>query len=272
MNPYTTTVRRTIRLLLLPFALLICTQALAQSTIDLVELKNGSVIRGTIVEQVVGETIKIKTSDGSLFVYRMEEVARIRKEAVAVQNSAPADMDDYGGILGLGVSIGGGGLLGIHARSAPHPNIALEAGVSFFPTLTYKRITIYDHNGNVIREQEESKFVVAPILNGGLDIFFGQSYRSFDRKIVRNGLMIRGGTSLSLDVEQSMFATGWARERYKEGRKTPSYCFGLGLGAWFYTDPDDNPLSEVLDEDLKVLPMIYWKFHWNWYVVKKGKK
>lgn len=272
MNHNIPSLQRALRMLLLPFVLLIGTQCRAQSTIDVVELKNGSVIRGTIVEQVMGESIKIKTYDGSLFVYRMDEVVRISKEAAAVQNTAPADMDDYGGILGLGVSIGGGGLLGIHARSAPHPNIALEAGVSLFPTLTYKRVTIYDQHGNVIREQEESKFVVAPILNGGVDIFFGQSYKSFDRKIVRNGLMIRGGTSLSLDVEQSMFATGWARERYKEGRKTPSYCFGLGLGAWFYADPDDNPLSEVIGEDLKVLPMIYWKFHWNWYVVKKQSK
>lgn len=258
-----------LRVALLVLTLMVIAHASAQGTIDIVELKNGSVIRGTIVEQVVGESIKIKTYDGSLFVYRMDEVARISKETASAPNQAPSDINDYGGLLGLGISVGGGGLAGIQLRSSPSRSISLEAGISWLPSVTYRRVTVRDQNGNIIRESEETKFLVAPIFVGGADLFFGQSYRSSSKKIVRNGLMIRGGTSLHADLEQSMVATGWARERYKEGRKTPSYCLGLGLGAWFYADADDNPLSELLDEDIKVLPMIYWKFHWNWYVVKK---
>ncbi len=267
MNPFAHS-RRALRavLLILTSACTFC--SLAQSTIDIVELKNGSVIRGTIVEQVVGETIKIKTYDGSLFVYRMDEVARITKEAAARPIEPPADIDSYGGSLGLGIAVGGGGLLAINARSSPSRYVSLEAGIGWLPSLTYRRTTYYDQNGNTIREEEKTKFLVAPIFAGGADIFFGQGYNSVSKKIVRNGLMIRGGTSLHADLEQSMVATGWARERYKEGRKTPSYCLGLGLGAWFYADPDENPLSELIGEDLTVLPMIYWKFHWNWYVVK----
>lgn len=50
------------------------------TSIDIVYLKNGSVIKCTILEQIVGETIKIETSDGSIFVYKMEEVLKITKE------------------------------------------------------------------------------------------------------------------------------------------------------------------------------------------------
>lgn len=55
----------------------------AQETQDVVYLKNGSVIRGTVIEQVPGKSLKIKTSDGSVFVYTMDEVEKITKEAPA---------------------------------------------------------------------------------------------------------------------------------------------------------------------------------------------
>ncbi len=47
---------------------------------DVVYLKNGSVIRGTIIEQVPNVQIKIKTSDGSIFVYKIEEIEKMTKE------------------------------------------------------------------------------------------------------------------------------------------------------------------------------------------------
>lgn len=48
--------------------------------IDVVFLKNGSIIRGVIMEQVPNESLKIKTADGSIFVYKMDEVEKIAKE------------------------------------------------------------------------------------------------------------------------------------------------------------------------------------------------
>lgn len=48
--------------------------------VDVVYLKNGSVIRGMIIEQVPNVSIKIQTADGSVFFYKMEEVEKITKE------------------------------------------------------------------------------------------------------------------------------------------------------------------------------------------------
>ena len=57
----------------------------AQTTItDILYLKNGSVIRGTIIELVPESTVKIRTIDGSIFVYEMEDVERIEKSENAV--------------------------------------------------------------------------------------------------------------------------------------------------------------------------------------------
>lgn len=49
---------------------------------DVVYLKNGSIIRGMIMELVLNVTVKIQTKDGSLFVYKMDEVEKITKEPV----------------------------------------------------------------------------------------------------------------------------------------------------------------------------------------------
>jgi hypothetical protein len=48
--------------------------------IDVVYLKNGSIIKGMIMEQIPEKTIKIKTTDGSIFVYKMIDVLKITKE------------------------------------------------------------------------------------------------------------------------------------------------------------------------------------------------
>ena len=47
---------------------------------DVVYLKNGSIIRGIIIEQVPNESLKIQTKDGSIFAYEMTEVEKITKE------------------------------------------------------------------------------------------------------------------------------------------------------------------------------------------------
>lgn len=55
---------------------------MAQDMKDVVYLKNGSIIKGLVIEQIPTESLKIQTSDGSLFVYNMDEVLKITKEKV----------------------------------------------------------------------------------------------------------------------------------------------------------------------------------------------
>lgn len=47
---------------------------------DVLYLKSGSVVRGQIIEQIPFQTIKIQTSDGSIFVYKTGECDSIKKE------------------------------------------------------------------------------------------------------------------------------------------------------------------------------------------------
>jgi len=66
-------------LILLAFCLPLTLSA-QQNLEDVVYLKNGSVIRGIIVEQVPGKSVKIQTRDGSIFAYQMADIARMTKE------------------------------------------------------------------------------------------------------------------------------------------------------------------------------------------------
>ena len=50
---------------------------------DVVYLKNGSIIHGIIIEQIPNESLKIKTKDGNVFVYKMTEVDKMTKEQIA---------------------------------------------------------------------------------------------------------------------------------------------------------------------------------------------
>lgn len=63
---------------------------------DVVYLVNGSVLRGTIIEQRPGESISIRTRDGNIFIYRMDEISRIAREPVygfGMNNSGAKDPD-----------------------------------------------------------------------------------------------------------------------------------------------------------------------------------
>ena len=47
---------------------------------DVVYLKDGSIIRGLIAEQVPGKSVKIHTRAGNVFIFKMEEIDKIAKE------------------------------------------------------------------------------------------------------------------------------------------------------------------------------------------------
>ena len=67
--------------------ILLADSVLSQNqTRDAVYLKNGSVIKGEIIEQVPNKSIKIQTSDGNIFVYDFSEIEKITKEPIASQS------------------------------------------------------------------------------------------------------------------------------------------------------------------------------------------
>ena len=72
-----------IRLILLSAIIILSVTVLIAQTKDIVYLKNGSVIKGSILEMIPDKTIKIQTIDGNIFVYNMSEVEKIGKDTAA---------------------------------------------------------------------------------------------------------------------------------------------------------------------------------------------
>jgi hypothetical protein len=60
----------------------ICMFGIAQNYQEVVYLKNGSIIKGVIVEQIPGVSLKVKTADGSIFAYSIDEVEKTTKEEI----------------------------------------------------------------------------------------------------------------------------------------------------------------------------------------------
>lgn len=66
-----------------------CISASAQRYQEVVYLKNGSVIRGVVTEQIPGVSLKVQTSDGSVFAYPMSDVEKITKEQAVRKSENP---------------------------------------------------------------------------------------------------------------------------------------------------------------------------------------
>jgi len=65
-----------VALLLLSFS----NQVLSQSTFtETVYLKNGSIVKGSIVEWVPNESISLKLADGSVFVFKISEITKVSR-------------------------------------------------------------------------------------------------------------------------------------------------------------------------------------------------
>ncbi len=90
------------------------TIAFAQSSKqDVLYLKNGSIIRGTIIEFIPDKTVKIQTADSSLFVFSSLEVEKIQKEEIPAtvqrESVAPPHQKDNAVVASIfgGVAIPG---------------------------------------------------------------------------------------------------------------------------------------------------------------------
>lgn len=91
------------------FFMLITALAFAQSNYqDVVYLKNGSIIKGVIIEQVPNKSIKIETSGGSVFVYKMDEIEKLTKEYLKAKSNNSQNNRETKSKFELGYQIGSG--------------------------------------------------------------------------------------------------------------------------------------------------------------------
>lgn len=121
--------RTTLFLLLL---LLVGTYAGAQNRFhEVVYLKNGSIIRGSIIEQVPDASLKIKTADGSIFVYPMTEVERITKETTPARQRYTPERSEFSLLRGYKGFVDAGYQFDLSGHQANSLEIVTSHGYQF---------------------------------------------------------------------------------------------------------------------------------------------
>lgn len=96
---------------LLAMALLLasCLPSFAQKNTQTVYLKNGSVITGTLLEEVPGKSVKLQTKDGNIFVYGINDVERITHNVEKKQTTQEGHKGlDFGIDMGYNIATKGG--------------------------------------------------------------------------------------------------------------------------------------------------------------------
>lgn len=105
--------RRIYVLLILAFSLHLTVFA-QSSFIESLHLKDGTVIKGIITEQVPNQYLKIQTADGKTFTYNMEDVEKMTKEVILydknpyLSSNKEYKIKGYRGFVDLGYTIGVG--------------------------------------------------------------------------------------------------------------------------------------------------------------------
>ncbi len=77
--------------LLLVILSLVLGNVIAQQK-DVIHLKNGSVIKGKIIEFIPDQNIKIETADGSIFVFKSSELVKMEKEPAENKEADKSDV------------------------------------------------------------------------------------------------------------------------------------------------------------------------------------
>ncbi|MDR0874268.1 MAG: hypothetical protein LBN27_12530 [Prevotellaceae bacterium] len=126
---------------------------------DVVYLKNGTIIHGTIIEQVPNQSLKIETQGGNIFVYQTEDIEKITKEKTGSTASDNLNYDYVGGRKWY-VSFGGGanivgdapfasGKIGLGYYLNPQSLLSIEFNGGSFTDKAIGSFLYTDQNGSL---------------------------------------------------------------------------------------------------------------------------
>ena len=189
---------------------------------DVVYLKNGSIIRGVIIEQVPNKSIKIETRDRNVFVFQMDEIEKITKEYLrGRRDSTFDDTEDvvynkglqpgYKGIIEWGYQIGVGNF-GIDrlklniingGQLNPYFSLGFGTGLRYYYNISALLIPIFaDFRINFINN------TVSPYLSLGvgysLDALHGEGAGAFFDPTVGVSFKISRKSAINVGVGYEM--------------------------------------------------------------------
>ncbi len=228
--------------------LLVSTLSFAQKdNPDVIYLKDGSVIKGKIIERLDDGAIKMQMNSGREIIISMKEVKQVTIEGIGTN---PAD---YGGKTAFGFSLfGESNFIGAHFRIKAAEDIFLD--LSLQPEL--KALTNRFNN--------EVKVGANLLVGGEVNYFLNRFFKERKQKVRANGLFLNASYALG-EYETTRFNMGWISEYFRLNRYKRGFLLGLGLGVninhWV-----DDPLNYAYIKDIpKVQPTGYFRIQWNFF-------
>jgi hypothetical protein len=202
--------------------IVICFPAISQKNMDdVVYLKNGSKIKGTIVQVYPDSIVQIKQFGGSMWIFPMKDVLMIAKEEKVNVKASIDTFDGYHFGMEAGALIGAGSNeykapLGIYMLHSYHITPSLAAGVG--AGLEFFRIThapVYLDLRYYLNKGYYAPFI---FMEGGMMIPLGDKETDYDGSSYKGklGYMINPGIGFLFPLsERSVFSISFSY-RYHE--------------------------------------------------------
>lgn len=227
------------RVLLLVAMMLTVATIQAQTLQEVVYLKNGSIVRGVIIEQIPNKSLKIQTADGSIFAYQMDEVDKITKEAAISRfyrnGGGRFNFDDggrsagYRGFVDLGYTVGTGvyGEDRIEVSTShgyqfnPYIYLGLGAGVHYYFGSEIFEIPIFAHVRSEFLKNSISPFVDFKI---GYSVFDATGFYMTPSVGCRFAIGEKNGISAGIGYTMQKAETWWG---------TTENCGGFNIRVGF---------------------------------------
>ncbi|MFC2117900.1 hypothetical protein ACFLSY_04580 [Bacteroidota bacterium] len=183
---------------------IVCSAAFSQNNnTDIVYLKDGSIIRGNIIEYITDGHVKIETIDNNIWVFKHNKIDKVVFKTLNKNKGTFIQKTGYYNLTDMGVLIGTGNnektapfsINMINAyRFSPHFSAGLGAGVEFFSTPV---IPLFIDARYEFYDGEFSPFVY---LNGGYSFQVGENYDYYTDTNSKGGLMAGSGIGIRISL------------------------------------------------------------------------
>ncbi len=173
---------------------------------DVVFLKDGSIIRGSIIEYITNKHVKIETSDNTIWVFKHNEIDKINFNEAKTSNKSSALKSGYFNFTDMGVLIGSG----INERQAPFSimmvngyrfnqqiSTGIGTGIEFFSTPV---IPVFIDTRYDFYQSSLSPFI---FLKGGYSFQTGKDYYYYETNSTQGGAMFGAGIGIRVSLGEN---------------------------------------------------------------------
>lgn len=227
--------------LLLLLLLLISAYAGAQNRYqEVVYLKNGSIIRGIVIEQVPNASLKIKTADGSIFAYPMTEVERITKEPLSTRQRDASQQYKSGNLRGYKGFVDAGYQFDLSDNNANSFEVLTSHGYQF------NNYIFVGGGGGIVCYTDLDKVMIPFFSNFRVNFSQGHATPFADVKLGYSaGDMPGAYFSLGLGVRIKMADRKAINLRFEHAAQQQSYEWDYRTNDYYYYYDDSFTVSSL---------------------------